>query len=82
MSRSVSADTVFRVARTTLGRMACDQAAGAVANHPGHDRECLRDDEAYVADRLLRLISSIAVANDDAILHHLQVMAEMVSPAD
>lgn len=70
MTRQVSADVAFRVARTSLGRMACD--VGDVTDKNHDHTECILDPEAYIADRQLRLLAAVAGGDDDTILARLE----------
>lgn len=79
--RKVSPDTAYRVARTTLGRMACMHADQDFEGHD-HGGECLLDDESYVADLQLRLLAAVATCDDDLILARLGDLTEAVTPAD
>lgn len=67
--RKVPPETFWRVARTTLGRMACVYADPARDGHR-HD-DCLVDDEAYAADLMLGMLGAAAAADEDAVLDRL-----------
>lgn len=73
--RQVPPELMWRVARNTLGRMAC---AYADPQRDGHDHAelCLRDDEAYAADRMLALLGAAVAADEGLVLDHLTVMLD------
>lgn len=67
--RKVDAATFWRVAKNTLGRMAC---AYLDPTDPRHNHaECLRDDEAYAADLMLGLLAAAAAGDEDGVLERL-----------
>lgn len=69
VTRVVSASEAFRIAKATLGRMACVEGNPA---DKGHDHtECVYDDASYIADLQLRLLAAVAAGDDDVILDRL-----------
>lgn len=69
MMRRVTSTLAFRIARNCLGRMACNfmDPTGDDHNH----LECLRDDEAYIADLQLRLLAAAALGDETLALDRL-----------
>lgn len=77
LTRKVPQGTAWRIARTSLGRLACTYANPADGHHD-HDAECLTDDEALVADRMLRLLAAAVAGDEDAVLDHLTSLTERI----
>lgn len=65
MTRKIKPETFWRVARSTLARMACEYADPADKHHD--HAACVRDDESYAADLLLR-VAAAAAGDDEAVM--------------
>jgi len=77
--RHVPPPLAWRTAKNLLGRMACEYGD---ANRDGHDHAvCLRDDEAYFADRLLKLVNALCRDHDDDVLDALTELQETLHDA-
>lgn len=68
--------TVRRVAHHGMGRLACMYADPERDDHA--HALCVRDDESYVADMVLRLLGAVADQDEDTALDQLQALVVMV----
>lgn len=77
-TRKIDPALVWRVARNTLGRMACEYGDPA---RDEHDHAiCVRDDASYAADLLLRLVEPAVNGDEDAVLDRMSDLLEAVGP--
>ena len=66
LRRRITPQVFWRVARNTLGRMACVYADPTA---DGHDHgECVVDDEAFAAHLLLGLAGALAEGDETTVL--------------
>lgn len=75
-TRTVSASEAFRIAKATLGRMACTEGNPADKDHD--HTECVYDDASYIADLQLRLLAATATGDDDLILLRLGELTDAI----
>lgn len=73
-ARKVKPEVFWRVARSTLARMACEYADPADQSHD--HVTCVRDDEAYAADLLLRVAAAAAGQDESVMLDRLSDLRE------
>jgi hypothetical protein len=77
--RHVDASTAWRIARSTLGRMAC---AYGDPTRDGHDHQvCVRDDESFIADRMLALLNAVCRDDTDMALDGLTELQAIIQHA-
>jgi hypothetical protein len=80
VARQVSTDTAWTTARAAFIRQACNHMD---PTGEGHDHEeCLRDDTAYIADRMLRLLAAVVGNDDDTILSRLDDLRDAIKFGD
>lgn len=72
--RRVDPALVWRVARNTLGRMACEYGDPLLDAH--RHEECVRDDESYAAHLLLLLIAPAINGDEDGLLDRMTDLLE------
>lgn len=72
---------VWRVARTTLGRMACEYGDPLRDGHD-HAADCLHDDEAYAANLLLTMIAPAINGDEDRLLDRMTDLLEAIASDD
>ena len=77
VARKVKPEVFWRVARSTLARMACEYADPADEGH--NHVTCVRDDESYAADLLLRVAAAAAGQNESRMLDRLADLREATS---
>lgn len=65
--RKIDPALMWRVARTNLGRTACEFMDPTDTGHD-HVAICLRDDAAYAADLLLRVLAPAINGEEDLLL--------------
>lgn len=80
MPRVVSPEVAWKVARGALIRQSCNYMAPEADDHD--HAECVRDDTAYAADRMLRLLAAVIGGDDDTILARLEDFREAIAPGD
>lgn len=80
MPRQVTREVAWTAARAALIRQACNYMDPADEDHD-HD-ECLREDSAYVADRMLRLLAAVIGDDDDTILGRLDDLRDAIAGGD
>lgn len=77
--RHVDAGTAWRTAKNLLGRMACTYGDPV---RDGHDHEtCVRDDESFIADRMLNLLNAVCRDDTDASLDSLTELQTIIQRA-
>lgn len=78
-ARHVDANTAWRIASAMLGRMACTYGD---PKRDGHDHAvCVRDDESFIADRMLNLLNAVCRDDTDAALDGLTELQSIIQPA-
>lgn len=75
-ARKVPADTAWRIARNSLGRLACAYADPADESHD--HALCLLDDESLIADRMLRLLAAAVAGDEDKVLDRLTELSDSI----
>ncbi len=75
--RQVKAEVAWRTAKNLLGRMACVYADPTRDGHDHH--ECLRDDESFIADRMLNLLNAVCRDDTDASLAGLLELESIIT---
>lgn len=78
VTRTVAGTEFFRIAKATLGRMACASTSPTDGQHD--HAECVYDDGSYIADLQLRLLAAVASGDDDLILARLAEAADAIDP--
>lgn len=77
--RHVPAPVAWRTARNLLGRMAC---AYGDPTRDAHDHTvCVRDDESFIADRMLALLNAVCRDDTDAALDGLTELQSIIQHA-
>lgn len=77
--RYVPPTTAWRTSKAMLGRMACEFGD---PTRDGHNHaECLRDDESYFADLLLKLVNAVCRDHDDDVLDALSDLQDALHDA-
>lgn len=74
--RQVPQGVAWRIARVSLGRLACEVMDPADEHHDHVD--CVRDDESYIADRMLRLLAAAVTGDEDAVLNRLTDLTDAI----
>lgn len=77
MTRKIDPLTFWRVARSTLARLACEYADPADRQHD--HTVCVRDDASYAADLLLRVAAAAAGGDEGTMLDRLSDLREATS---
>lgn len=76
--RKVDPSLMWRVARLTLGRMACEYGDPLRDGH--NHAECIRDDESYAAHLLLTMIAPAINGDEDGVLDRMSELLEAIVP--
>jgi hypothetical protein len=75
--RRVKPETMWRVARATLGRMACEYGDPLRDSH--NHADCLVDDESYAADLILGVCAAVVVGDDSKTLDQVTALIDAVA---
>lgn len=77
--RHVDKGVAWRTAQSLLGRMAC---AYADPLRDAHDHAlCVRDDDSFIADRMLALLNAVCRNSEDDALDVLTELQGIIHPA-
>lgn len=79
--RKIDPLVAWKVARNTLGRMACEYGDPLRDGHD-HAAGCLHDDEAYAANLMVTMIASAINGDEDGLLDRMTDLLEAIASDD